>query len=241
MDWLASFTEHSGTFGNHKATAFDTQSLTVQYFQGSSTMTAYLVPGSPYMTFQYSQATPLLKAMHGGIQTFNGQTLAVGGTGEFPSHLFPGQCSQRHEASATGTQFTVVDTAGTTYRIYSLSSITLTATSVSANAGTISAGGQFTGVLRLVKLAQASHQALLDQHYQVYPTSVGHDYSFTDTTGTLFFNWNTVGDGSQLLMLTWPHHRPKMQNPNFPPTTALGYLTTKVRLSLPRSCDRVLC
>ncbi len=126
----------------------------------------------------------------------------------------------------------MVDTAGTTYRISAPSSITLTATSVSATFGTITAGGQFTGVLRLVKLAQAGHQALLDQHYQVYPTSVGHDYSFIDTTGTLYFNWNTVGDGSQLLMLTWPHHRLRMQNPNFPATTALGYLTTKVRLCL---------
>ena len=200
------------------------------------------------MTFQYSKATPSFKSLHGGIKSFNGQTLAVGGTSTFPLHPFylipspflplpyvglfmPSQCLQQYTASATGTQFTVVDTAGTTYRIYALSSITLTATSASTNSGTISAGGQFTGVLRLVKLAQASHQALLDQHYQVYPTSVGHDYSFTDTTGTLYFTWDTVGDGSQLLMLTWPHHRTKMQNPNFPQTTALGYLTIKVHLS----------
>jgi endo-1,3(4)-beta-glucanase len=74
-------TEHSGTFANHKATGFDTQSVTVQYFQGSATMTSYLVPGSPYMTFQYNTATPLLTSMNGGIQTFNGQTLTVGGSG----------------------------------------------------------------------------------------------------------------------------------------------------------------
>jgi endo-1,3(4)-beta-glucanase len=111
------------------------------------------------------------------------------------------------------------------------------ATSVSSSSGTIGAEGPFTGILRLVMLAQASHKALLDQYHQVYPTSVGHDYSFTDTTGTLIFNWNTVGDGSRLLMLTWPHHRLRMQNPNFPATTALGYLTTKVHLSPPLSCD----
>ena len=50
-------------------------------------MTAYLVPGSPYMTFQYTKATPSLKSMHGGIRSFNGQTLAVGGTSRFPLHL----------------------------------------------------------------------------------------------------------------------------------------------------------
>jgi endo-1,3(4)-beta-glucanase len=124
----------------------------------------------------------------------------------------------------------MIDTSGTTYLIYALSSISLTATSVSSSSGMIQAGGAFTGVLRLVMLAQSSHKALLDQYYQVYPTSVGLDYTFTDTTGTLIFNWTTVGDGSQLLMLTWPHHRLTMQSPNFPDTTALAYLTTKVRL-----------
>ena len=44
-------------------------------------MTAYLVPGSPYMTFQYAGATPLLTSMNGGIQSFNGQALSVGASG----------------------------------------------------------------------------------------------------------------------------------------------------------------
>ena len=135
--------------------------------------------------------------------------------------------------SATGTEFTVVDTSGTTYIIYALSSITLTATSVSSNSGTIQAGGAFTGVLRLVMLAESGHKALLDQYSQVYPTSVDLDYTFTDTTGTLVFDWTTVGTGSDLLMLTWPHHRLTLQSPNFPATTALGYLTTKVCFPLP--------
>ncbi|KAH8817407.1 glycosyl hydrolase family 81-domain-containing protein [Xylogone sp. PMI_703] len=210
IDWRASFAEHSGTFANHKATAFDTQTVTVQYFQGGSTMTAYLVPGSPYMTFQYNAATPLLTSRNGGIQSFNGQTLAVGAS-----------------ASATGTQFTVTDTSGTTYLIYSLSSITLQATATASNTGTIRASGAFTGVLRLVKLAQPGHKTLLDQHYQVYPTAAALDYSFTDTTGTLSFIWTTVGDANNLLMLTWPHHRLKLQNANQPATSSLGYLTTK--------------
>jgi endo-1,3(4)-beta-glucanase len=124
----------------------------------------------------------------------------------------------------------VVDSSGSTYLIYALSSITLTATSVSSASGTIKAGGTFNGVLRVVKLANPSHKALLDQYYQVYPTSVALDYSFTDTTSTLIFDWTTVGAGSNLLMLTYPHHRLKMQNPNFPATSALGYLTTKVYL-----------
>jgi endo-1,3(4)-beta-glucanase len=144
----------------------------------------------------------------------------------------------------------VVDTKGTTYLIYALSSITLKATSGSSTQGTIQASGTYNGVLRLVMLAQSGHKALLDQYYQTYPSSVGLDYSFTDTTGTLIFNWNTVGDGSKLLMLTWPHHRLVLQNPNYPATTALAYFTTKVSPSLPvprlSSCpdpddDRDIC
>ena len=122
----------------------------------------------------------------------------------------------------------MVDSSGSTYLIYALSSITLKATAVSSASGTIQASGTFSGVLRVVKLANPGHKALLDQHYQVYPTAVTLDYSFTDTTGTLIFDWTTVGAGSNLLMLTYPHHRIKLQNPNFPATTALGYLTTKV-------------
>ncbi|KAI1331870.1 glycosyl hydrolase family 81-domain-containing protein [Xylariaceae sp. FL0255] len=210
MDILASFKEHQGSFSNHKAIAFDTQTVTVQYFQGSATMTTYLVPGSPYITLSYQSATPYLNTTNGGISSFNGNSLAVGAS-----------------STATGTEFTVTDTTGTTYIIYSLSTITLTAKSVSSNSGTITASSTFNGVLRLVKLNSPSHKALLDQFYQTYPTSMSLDYSFTDTTGTLIYTWNTVGTASSLLMLTWPHHRLSLQNPNYPATTALSYLTTK--------------
>jgi endo-1,3(4)-beta-glucanase len=133
----------------------------------------------------------------------------------------------------------VVNGAGT-YLIYSLGgSLSLTAT----NTGTITAGSTFTGVLRVVKLNSASHQALLDQYYQTYPTAVATDYSFSGDTGTLSFTWTVQGTASNLLMLTWPHHRYvilpwsptishpadslKLQSPNYPATTALSYLTTK--------------
>lgn len=114
------------------------------------------------------------------------------------------------------------------YLIYALSSVTLTAKSDSTSSGTIRAGGKFNGVLRLVMLANQGHKLLLDQHYKTYPTAASLDYSFSNVDGTVIFNWDTQGDGAQLLMLTWPHHRLTMQNPNFPSTSALGYLTTKV-------------
>ncbi|CRG91078.1 Endo-1,3(4)-beta-glucanase 1 [Talaromyces islandicus] len=209
-DWRAIFAEHSGEFANHKATAFDTQSVTVQYVQGSAAMTFYAVPGSPYVTFHYNDSTPLLTAMNGGIKSFNNQTLSVGAN-----------------ATATGTEFSVTDTSNSTYLIYALSPITLTATSNSTNLGTVSASSPFTGVLRLAMLNETAHKELLDQYHGVYPISVGLDYSWTNSTGSLVFSWDTAGNGTDLLMLTWPHHRIAMQNPNYPATTALSYLTTK--------------
>jgi endo-1,3(4)-beta-glucanase len=48
-------------------------------------MTAYLIPRSPYMTFEYFSATLLLTSMNGGIKSFNRQTLEVGGSSMYDS------------------------------------------------------------------------------------------------------------------------------------------------------------
>lgn len=118
----------------------------------------------------------------------------------------------------------MTDTEGLTYLVYALSSITLTA---SAEDKMIKSDGTFNGVLRLAKLNENGHQALLDNHSSVYPTSASLQYELGDRSGAIVFTWDTVGSG-ELLMLTWPHHRKVMQSPNFPPTSSLGYLTTKV-------------
>ncbi|RDB25146.1 putative endo-1,3(4)-beta-glucanase 2 [Hypsizygus marmoreus] len=205
-DWAAGFVEHNGDSRNHKALSWDTQSVTVQYFTGSSTLTSYLVPGSPYLAFSYAGATPRFTSAQGAITSFSGRALGTGSS-----------------ATVSGTKFLVVNGAGT-YVIYSLSgSITLTA----SNAGAIVAGGKFTGVLRLVKLNASGHEALLDQYYTNYPTGVATDYDISGDVGTLRFTWTVQGNANNLLMLTWPHHRLKMQNPNFPATSSLSYLTTK--------------
>lgn len=132
--------------------------------------------------------------------------------------------------SHRGTKFTVVDTKGTTYRIYSYSSIKLIAKVENDNKGTLAAAGKFTGILRLVMLRDPSHQKLLDAHSTVYPVSMSQDYSITSSSGTVTFKWKTKGTGD-LLMLTWPHHREVLQNPNSPDPSALSYLTLKVSYS----------
>ncbi|KAL1734063.1 glycoside hydrolase family 81 protein [Schizophyllum commune] len=210
MDWGVSFSEHSGSVSDHKALGWDRQTVTVQYFTGSATMNTYLVPGSPYMTFEYSGATPKFTSGQGLITSFANTTISEDGS-----------------TTANGTEFLVTNDAGT-YVIYSLGdSISFTATAANG-AGTIVASAPFTGVLRVVKLSEDGHKTLLDAHHSVYPTSVDTSYSFSGDSATMTFNWNVSGgNGADLLMLTWPHHRIKLQSPNFPDTSALSYLTTK--------------
>jgi hypothetical protein len=58
--------------------AQDTQSVTVQYSTGQSSMTSYMIPGSPYLTFQYAKAAPILSSTNGGIQSVNGVNVTIG-------------------------------------------------------------------------------------------------------------------------------------------------------------------
>ncbi|KIY50828.1 glycoside hydrolase family 81 protein [Fistulina hepatica ATCC 64428] len=208
-DWSVGFIEHSGNARDHKAISWDSQSVTLQYFTGSSTLTTYMVPGSPYLTFAFSSATPKFTSGQGVIKSFAGSSLAPGSS-----------------YTATGTEFLVVNDIGT-YIIYSLSgAIELIATAQDGGS-TIIGSTSFTGVLRVVKLNDPSHKTLLDAHASVYPTAVTTDYDFYGDTATLRFTWAVVGNAEDLLMLTWPHHRIKMQAPDFPGTNALSYLTTK--------------
>ncbi|KAI0064745.1 glycoside hydrolase family 81 protein [Artomyces pyxidatus] len=207
-DWAVGFVEHNGNAQNHKAVSWDTQTVTLQYFTGPSTLTSYMVPGSPYLTFKFANATPLFTSGQGFITSFGGTSVPSGGS-----------------VTKSGTEFLVVNSAAT-YVIYSLSgSIQLTTVA----GGRITASGAFNGILRVVKLNDPSHKALLDQYVANFPTAVSTDYAFSSTSpqATLKFIWSVTGNASDLLMLTWPHHRIKLQSPDFPPTTALSYLTTK--------------
>lgn len=205
-DWALGFDEHDGDPKHHKILYWDTQSVTLQYFTGQSTMTSYMVPGSPYLTFLFESATPKFTSFQGRITSFNGALL-----------------TNDTVVIQSGTKFSVGNGAGT-YLLYSLDGpITLTATGI----GNITADSPFSGVLRVAKLNTFEHQALLDSHVSTYPTAVETDYSFYGDTGILRFSWTVQGSPSELLMLTWPHHRMKLQAPNYAPQNSLSYLTTK--------------
>ncbi|KAJ7184405.1 glycoside hydrolase family 81 protein [Mycena filopes] len=204
MDWEASYVQNPNTHTAHKATAWDTQTVTVKYFSSTGAgYTAYLVPGSPYMTFNYNAATILLTSKNGNIASINGQTVATAGV------------------KVTGTKFTVVTAAGT-YVLYSLGgSISFTATPAA-----LTGSATFTGVIRLARVtAETTSQALLDQYSANYPTSVALDYTFAGDNATMSFTWNVVGNAANLLHLSWPHHRKHLVNPTL--VSGLSYLGTK--------------
>ncbi|KAF7305202.1 Glycoside hydrolase family 81 protein [Mycena kentingensis (nom. inval.)] len=204
MDWEASYVQNPNTHAAHKATAWDTQTVTIKYFSASGAgFTTYLVPGSPYITLNYATATILLTSRNGNILTVNGQAVSASPT------------------SFSGTKFTVTNSAGT-YTIYSLNgSITFSATS-----STLTGSTPFSGVIRLARVtAESTSQAVLDAHSGAYPTGVTLDYTFAGDTATMSFTWTVVGNASNLLQLTWPHHRKRMISPTF--VSGLSYLTTK--------------
>ncbi|KAF7294669.1 Glycoside hydrolase family 81 protein [Mycena indigotica] len=205
MDWEASYLENPNTHTSHKASAWDTQSVTIKYFASSGAgFTTYLVPGSPYITLNYNAATIILTSRNGNVLSVNGKNVTATPT------------------SFSGTKFTVINGAGT-YVIYSLSgSITFSATSVS-----LTATATHNGVIRLARVtAEATSQSILDQYSTTYPTGVALDYSFSANNATLSFTWNVVGTASQLLHLTWPHHRKRLISPTAI-VSGLSYLTTK--------------
>ncbi|KAJ7778636.1 glycoside hydrolase family 81 protein [Mycena maculata] len=204
MDWEASYVQNPNSHTSHKATAWDTQSVTVKYFAASGAgFTTYLVPGSPYMTFNYDAATVLLTSKNGNILSINGKTVGTS------------------PVSVSGTKFTITNGAGT-YVAYSLGgSITLI-----ANTTTLTGGATFTGVIRIARVtAESTSQEILDQYSATYPTGVALDYTFTGDNTTMSFTWNVVGNAANLLHLSWPHHRKHLVNPVY--VTGLSYLTTK--------------
>lgn len=47
-----------------------------------------MVPGSPYLTFNYAKATPLITSGQGAITAFNGTALATGAKGQLNNIFF---------------------------------------------------------------------------------------------------------------------------------------------------------
>lgn len=180
--------------------------MTLQYFTGPKTLTTTMVPGSPYITLLYSDATPLFISEQGPIISFNERPIANSGKGGIAARLSRIAHPHRNATeSLHGTKFRVTTRIGT-YVIYSLSGpISLSA----SHEGRIIASSPFTGVIRVVKIDHSSHESTLDKYVSTYPTGVETSCLFSSDhhTAILRFTWSVVGNPNELLMMTWPHHR----------------------------------
>lgn len=72
-DWTVGFTGLPENIRNRKATSWDTQTVCLKYFNdgGSVTMDTCLVPGSPYVSFQFVNAQVVVSSNQGDITDFS--------------------------------------------------------------------------------------------------------------------------------------------------------------------------
>jgi len=190
QDLLVSFKElPANSSTSHKLTHFDELSVSVQWFSGASTLTSYLVQGSPYMTFLYNEATVSIVSYLAQVTSANNQ---------------PVSASSNPTISAQKIKFTLSN--GGVWIIYSLT----TAITVKASPTGFVSSAKFSGVIRIARLNAtfSDTEALLDQYSPNYATSANISYSINGNTGSVVFSWN-VGGGNpaQLLQLGWAHHR----------------------------------
>lgn len=70
-DWTATIDNLPHEIYNRKAIKWDTQTVCLQYFNGQGgTMDTCLVPGSPYITLTFQNATVILISTLGSINSF---------------------------------------------------------------------------------------------------------------------------------------------------------------------------
>eukprot|EP00026_Physarum_polycephalum_P002500 Phypoly_transcript_02507.p1 GENE.Phypoly_transcript_02507~~Phypoly_transcript_02507.p1 ORF type:complete len:762 (+),score=155.94 Phypoly_transcript_02507:445-2730(+) len=189
---------------NHKVIAWDELSVNFRWFNGGSTVDAYLIQGSAFVTFQYTSATVNVLSNVGQFTTFNGQALS------------------NNPISFTGTKFTLVNQNKATYVVYTLSPITISVTSAG-----FSTSGQWSGIIRFAALpSDPAAAAALDAASGTYATSTSVSYEIVGEQAFLTYQWNVVaGNPAQLLNLAFLHQRQILQNPNYVPS--VSFLTVK--------------
>jgi len=195
-DWSLTFTEHPKDLTHRKALSWDTQVVCLSYFNdgSSSTMDTCMVPGSPYFTATYKNAQVRIESLQGDVTDFT-------------------WVSQGTKAKVTNN--------GGTYLIYVVGAGAITLTQ---EENTLVSNPGFSGTLRFAKLTEASQEAILDQHYNTFATGLDMTYTVAGDVSTQTWAWEVEGNANDLLLLSWPHHRKVLENPNY---VNIQYLTLK--------------
>jgi endo-1,3(4)-beta-glucanase len=115
--------------------------------------------------------------------------------------------------SFSGSRFVLTYNTGNRWIVYVVGA-TLTFT---WSGNSLTATGNFNGVLRIAAAPSANYDSLLDAHVTPYAIASKVITSFSGNTGTYQFQWITEGSTNvnNLLMLTLPHHRDSMVGASF--------------------------
>ncbi|CAL8124059.1 unnamed protein product [Orchesella dallaii] len=198
QDWTVGIADLPNDLSHRKATSWDTQTVCLQYFNNAgATMDTCLVPGSPYLSFKFNNAQVILTSNKDAITNFQWVT-------------------EGSKAKVTH--------AGGTYIIYVTSGNLQLA--LDGTTKLVSPPGfGFTGTIRLAKLKEASQEAVLDTHASAIPSGLDMSYTVAGDVSTQTWTWSvSAGNAADLLILSWPHHRRALQNPNY---VDIQYLTLK--------------
>jgi len=184
---------------------YDQLSLTMTWNQvaGSGSMNSPIVRGSPYITMEYSNLTPIIQSSH-AILSVNGNW----GSGPF-----------------NGTNFVITMNNGMTWKIYSLNGQSITFNKLN---NALQASSKFNGVLRTVVILNDTDIPVLDASSETYPIGGDISYAFNSDTASLNFVWQTRGPcPSSVLIMALPHHTDSIVLNNFTAVTSLQYRMIK--------------
>ncbi|ODM87310.1 Endo-1,3(4)-beta-glucanase 1 [Orchesella cincta] len=195
QDWTVGIADLPADNSHRKATSWDTQTVCLQYFNnGGSTMDTCLVPGSPYLSFKFNNAAVILTSNKDAITSFQWVT--------------PGTKAK-------------VTHGGGTYIIY----VTSGNLELNQDGNRLVSPPGFSGTIRLAKLKDGAQESVLDQHSTAIPSGLDMRYNVAGDVATQTWTWSvSEGNAGDLLILSWPHHRRALQNPNY---VGVEYLTLK--------------
>jgi endo-1,3(4)-beta-glucanase len=182
IDWVASFTGLPDDASSRKATYWDTQVVCIKYFNAGSSaqMDSCLVPGSPYMTFTFSNAAPVFTSLEGPVSDMTWVT--------------------------PGSKLKVTSEVGT-YIFYALEGGLNLELQGNATHSNLVSPTPYSGTIRVTKLVTSAPEDILDAHVQAVPTGVNLEYTVAGDESTQVWTWKVTGNPADLLILCYPHHR----------------------------------
>jgi len=180
----------------HSIDSYDSLSVTVQWkdTDSSGTMKAPIVRGSPFVTMQYNELTPIFSTIHA--------ILSINGDG--------------HPRSVQDTQFVIQLNNGHRWKLYSTDNKVIT---MQWSGNQITASSPHTGTLRMALLQDDAIQAALDASVETIPIGADITVSYSNcvdkTVADYVYRWKTMGGpSSNLLMMALPHHMQIIQEPS---------------------------